>query len=397
MHRRNHKKSKNGCLGCKRRHIKCDETHPSCVNCLTANAPCSYQNPQTRGHETSNTARSEPPRLSPSRSPVSNIINTSDGNISSPNPSPNFPSSGQPYVNLLHLELLQHFMVDNGDLFLDSESAEKIWPKVVKYAQSAPFLMYEVLSISALHLSLSKPELQAKYLEESSKLQAESLRLYNESVREISSENVLPAFLFSALTGIHLFCETFRHPGYDLNHFLDRLVQSVALLRGVRIVISGQWEQVLNSDIAPLVYMGDGAANANDAIVVQINKLYDVVKGSANLTANQVGFCNEAIKQLIWAYTTYFNPERADGKQHAAMVTSWPATVSAEYVELLSDRKPEALIILIYYAVLAHLCRGSWAVGNSGRYLLSALEVYLGVGWDDLMIWPRSVIYGPTR
>ncbi|ODV95311.1 hypothetical protein PACTADRAFT_33885 [Pachysolen tannophilus NRRL Y-2460] len=37
-----HKKSRNGCLTCRSRKIKCDETHPSCKNCTRKNLSCLY-------------------------------------------------------------------------------------------------------------------------------------------------------------------------------------------------------------------------------------------------------------------------------------------------------------------------------------------------------------------
>lgn len=41
--RRRHKKSRRGCLTCKRRHIRCDENVPQCFNCTKGNRPCSYE------------------------------------------------------------------------------------------------------------------------------------------------------------------------------------------------------------------------------------------------------------------------------------------------------------------------------------------------------------------
>ena len=41
--RRKHKKSRKGCLTCKRRHVRCDENVPRCFNCSRGNRPCSYE------------------------------------------------------------------------------------------------------------------------------------------------------------------------------------------------------------------------------------------------------------------------------------------------------------------------------------------------------------------
>jgi hypothetical protein len=36
-------KSRNGCLTCRRRHVKCDETRPACRRCNSYGARCGYQ------------------------------------------------------------------------------------------------------------------------------------------------------------------------------------------------------------------------------------------------------------------------------------------------------------------------------------------------------------------
>lgn len=38
----NEKRSRNGCLTCRRRRVKCDETHPKCSHCTRLNLACSY-------------------------------------------------------------------------------------------------------------------------------------------------------------------------------------------------------------------------------------------------------------------------------------------------------------------------------------------------------------------
>ncbi|CEI62247.1 unnamed protein product [Fusarium venenatum] len=41
--RRSHTKSRTGCLTCKRRHIRCDESYPQCQNCTKHKVKCAFQ------------------------------------------------------------------------------------------------------------------------------------------------------------------------------------------------------------------------------------------------------------------------------------------------------------------------------------------------------------------
>jgi hypothetical protein len=60
-----------------------------------------------------------------------------------------------------------------------------------------------------LHLSTSEPERAQSFRDESAKLQTEALRIFNDSVKEIDAENVVPSFIYSGLLGLHYFCDTF--------------------------------------------------------------------------------------------------------------------------------------------------------------------------------------------
>lgn len=62
--RRSHQKSHTGCITCKRRHVKCDETGPPCKRCETRGEPCEYASVTTRPqslpvHDTSEADRTE--------------------------------------------------------------------------------------------------------------------------------------------------------------------------------------------------------------------------------------------------------------------------------------------------------------------------------------------------
>jgi hypothetical protein len=47
MPRKGHTKSRRGCFTCKKRKIKCQETHPMCGNCEKAGMTCEYPSPPT--------------------------------------------------------------------------------------------------------------------------------------------------------------------------------------------------------------------------------------------------------------------------------------------------------------------------------------------------------------
>ena len=71
---------------------------------------------------------------------------------------------------------------------------------------------------------------------------------------------------------------------------------------------------------------------------------------------------------------------------------SWPINVSAEYTDLLHQRKPEALVVMAHFSILLHCRRSYWAVGEAGSFLLAAIEEYLGEEWAQWLLIPKEII-----
>ena len=86
------------------------------------------------------------------------------------------------------------------------------------------------------------------------------------------------------------------------------------------------------------------------------------------------------------------NLTEPDVSQSANMIFGWLVIVGKEYTDLLSARRPEALIILSYYAVVLHKRRNFWAIGDAGRFLVNAIDIHLGRHWDRWLTWPRNMV-----
>jgi hypothetical protein len=253
--------------------------------------------------------------------------------------------------------------------------------------------MYELLAISAFHLSTKHPSKSAIYLTESTTLQAHALFIFNSSTPTVNEDNLIPSFLFSAVVGLHFFCDIFSTPSPDLNTFLDRLVQSIQLLRGIRTVIGDSWKIILNSDIRSLLHDDDApVVDRDDEVTHAFETLRTNFSQSHTLSAFESKIYCEAITGLLSVY----NAEPADGTSDrppsSRLVIAWPITLSAEFADLLTKRRPEALVVMAYFSILLHSRRKIWAVGDAGRFLLTTIEEYLGEGWVEWIAVPKGMV-----
>ncbi|THV52980.1 hypothetical protein BGAL_0063g00380 [Botrytis galanthina] len=387
MNRRSHRKSRKGCLQCKSRHIKCDETHPECVNCKTASHTCSYKITAS-----TNTSKVTTPESTFTNSPTPTSQSDPQiphGPLLQPEPPSLPPSLPQSYVNFTHLELFQHCYEDRTFMW-DGQFREHTL-RIIKHAQRTPFLMYELLACSARHLSIIRPDQFQFYHDESTILQDQSIKMFNESVQEVDDENLIPAFVYSGILGLHYFVDTFSMPGSDLNQFIDKLVQAINLMRGVRVCFTGWWDVLMESEIREMLQFGHSNMEHTDEYVDHLLALQEKLPEIPGMEEAELEVLRDTIHQLKWVYVSSFF-EIHNGSPQPRMITTWPITLSKEYTDLLDQRRPGALVVLAYYSILLHVCRDNWAVGNAGKFLLAVVETYLGEDWKLWLEWPRSKV-----
>ncbi|OIW22709.1 hypothetical protein CONLIGDRAFT_153222 [Coniochaeta ligniaria NRRL 30616] len=407
--RRSHRKSRAGCKECKKRHVKCDEHRPVCVNCFTAEQHCSYlDEPLADGtaglrrlglHSESDTPTSS--SISTASSPLCLApAATGSPDNQAGNSSRIEPASDQqvsPVFTLSHLALLHHIetvMTKLLPLFSPGEAdADACYEMLFTAALSAPYLMDELLALAALHLSTLQPDAAAKAdrHHQAAELQARALTLFNAAGPEIRDQDCTAMFLFSSLLGLHLlFDAVASHTDYA--DFLDRFVQYLGLHRNVRAFAHRGWHIIRHTELKPMFdrieevadrprppppHMADDAASACD-------RLESLLASSAPSQP-----CAEAVQSLRWAMDRH---AALPAPYHTHVVLAWPVMISPEYVEALRQRRPEALVVLAHWGVLLHLDREFWMFAGAGRLLIQSISRHLGAYWDEWLAWPKGFL-----
>ena len=337
--------------------------------------------------------RNEPKTITP---PETTSRSNTPASSSSTRPA---PVQVEPYVNATHVELF-YCAIDGSEWAFGYDVKGETRPRVLKHAFAYPFLLNELLAVSALHLSTCRPARQSSYREESTRLQSQAMRLFNESIQDLNAQNIIAAFLFSGLLGIATFFETFHDPRYKANDlaFFEKIVQSVTLLRGVRAIVDGWWEFLLESEIKDILDEGMSPnLERSDEVVDRFEAFRVRILQSPGLDPTHAAVYDEAIETLVWVYKAAFSngPESTFHDQAAAKhATRWMILLPPGYTELLIQRKPEALVILGHFAIILHKLRACWTVGDAARQLLLIVEAYLEEAWHAALSWPKSFVDG---
>lgn len=388
MRRRTHRKSKNGCSQCKRRHIKCDERRPACVNCVTADFKCPFEDGSTVSPD-SGIHQASPSNTLPIPSPGHEIETCTGQTVSATNTA---LEAGD--INVLQLELFYQFISETARCFYTEDEHHVLFPHVIVLsAMEHQYLMYELFAFSASHLSEKRPDRMSYYLQVAASYRVKALSGLNKVLRHVDASNCKSVLFFSHLIGLHSFRDAFALVSNDtpFSSFLHGFIESMNLLRGVNTVISPWWTTLIESDIGGVILSGH---KRREAAAQRGGSETDVLKElilSADLGETTRTIYLEAIKEL----QIDFNQLTGHNETHLKsthLVFTWLMTSSKEFLARLDEQRPEALVILAYYGVVLHQYRRAWPIQYSGRFLVTAISNQLGERWKSWLKWPQEQI-----
>lgn len=153
------------------------------------------------------------------------------------------------------MELLLHF---SFAIYVpeieEDDSATKL---VLQAASNAPYLMHEVLALSARHLSTTRLDKSEWYLRPAVELHAKAIVFFNSTGSGDSRDNSASRLLFSSILGRHILVDALVSRDVEFPQFLDLFIHGIRVHRGTSAVTGAHgWHIFLNSEIGPLIAKG---------------------------------------------------------------------------------------------------------------------------------------------
>ncbi|KAF1847603.1 uncharacterized protein K460DRAFT_277402 [Cucurbitaria berberidis CBS 394.84] len=400
MLRRSHKKSRGGCLECKRRHIKCDEHRPSCRLCTVSDRECSF------------TAQASQATLS---TPGASSRSVSPGDINRPNTTPIFsdspltPSSfcnaefSQPPaindpgvdepINFNHMELLAHVTIDK-DIFNLGVDVGDYYAGLalgLRTSLKCPYLMHQILAYSARHLAYLHPGRSEFYLRQATTLKTRAVSLFTAVPMDVDQSNCIPIILFSAILGHHFLADTLaKRDSSRLDAFIAHFVQCAQTYRGVYTITLSAWPLLMESELAPILSLS-AKFTSREPKGIDCQRASELVDNAPHLSEEDKADCGLAIQYLQVGFDAALEEDPKEMPVNPyQMISEWAMLVPPGFTRLLGSKRPEALVILAHYALLLHYGRHLWQVGDAGAYILRILGNYLGPEWNPWLDYPRQ-------
>ncbi|KAL4896138.1 hypothetical protein BDV59DRAFT_128400 [Aspergillus ambiguus] len=398
--RRSHRKSRNGCLQCKRRKVKCDEGRPTCNKCSVHGVYCSFVDsspPVQPGSEKSSPSNGPAPRHATvglsqrgSEQPNQTIAPATNTSILA------LRSSSD--LTIFDFELLHHYTTSTCYTLSRAPAVQAIWrDEAPRVGFTMPFVLHALLAISALHLARLNPSRQAECVARAQMHHEVAVHTVAPVVPFLAADNYVALFLFSSLTCIYSCSKPQGEDDFLVLFERGRISDWVRLFRGNKAIISCV-ENDLRTGALRALFVNGGylAASRRGANALEQGRLYvwelrRMICDSA-LGPSQLSVYLETLDELSRTLAIVMKP----GEQHrldTADVFAWLLEVSDEYLDLLRQEAPIALIIFAYFCVSLRQIEWMWWMeGLSGR-LMSELGSVLDEKYSGWLQWPQQQIH----
>ncbi|KAJ5776665.1 uncharacterized protein N7511_001676 [Penicillium nucicola] len=398
--RRSHRKSRAGCMQCKRRKVKCDETQPHCRNCHRHGVVCSFAGPMT-ALSTSPADLAESPRsiISGPESAGSGAA-SSTAQIPSTEPSRPMINTFPSALAVFDLELLHHYTTSTCYTLSRSPVLQTIWrDQAPQIGFEVPPVLNAILALSALHLS---------HVDESRRDSCIALAQmhHNNAVKEMvpqvsamAQENGEALFMFTSLTCMFSCAKPSQAGDFLVLFERGTLSEWARLFRGTTAVIDSGGESLRNGRLAPIFLNGSYLANAHRAPEAlelgrpHIWELQEMMRKDCSLNPPVRDIYQGALDELARTLGIALKPGVAR-RLETADVFRWLLAVSDDYLDLLRQEKPIALIIFAYWCTCIRQIEWMWWMEGLSQRLMSQLLNVMDPKYREWLWWPQDTIDG---
>ncbi|KFY76288.1 hypothetical protein V499_04014 [Pseudogymnoascus sp. VKM F-103] len=375
--RRSHRKTRTGCMICKARKIKCDETKPHCNNCLKRSVQCEY------------------PTLPPTSSDKI-LLSASDEQVA------NSPESAygdsQLSLDLVNMELLHHYTTSTYHTLRRDPVQRTLWQMTVcEIGFSNEFVLRGILAIAALHLASLRPSRKDFYISRGIMHHELGLRRATSLLPYMDKENCTPLCIFAALAGIFAMARPRTQEDFLLVN--DKgLANWMVLMRGMSSIIGSATPTLFSGPLGPMFQNGhrrfllrspeppmDSSVHGEEVKLLQQRILSSCV--DPRLIEAYIGALTELHMSLNVLYTYAETYEASD-----AFI--WVFRTPEAYFVLLKNQDPGALCIFAFFCVLLHQLGAHWWAKGWSTHLMDQIYRLLDDEHRYWVQWPIKQIEG---
>lgn len=266
-----------------------------------------------------------------------------------------------------------------------------------KEAIHHPFLMHEILAYSALHMAWSQPDQRKSYHSLGIHHQDLAIRALRKILPSMTAENAGVLFATSALVTLSVFgskaLDAQMPESNPRPSTIDDLLDIFALIQGVDCILSWAYPIVGHGPFGPALRTSL-TGNPEQPVLKDI---YDYIPSFTAILATKSmdeaarTEMDAAIEAVKTALEFSMAPYR-DNRELRFMFL-WPIKLSSNFLSMLRQRHPAALVCMGIYALLMRVAEPIyWFMEGWSERVVAAILEAIEPSWVDAMQWSLQAI-----
>lgn len=305
---------------------------------------------------------------------------------------------------MLDLEILHFWTTHSVESFIDFDSCITLFrTTMVELGMVHPFLMHEILALSALHLSQVRPHKASLYRHASDTHLATALSLFQAEITNLSASNCDACFAFSITVFAHAWASQnpkspsalfFPPPAAEEDPDVLH-VQWIKLHRGSHNIVLNVYPSIRKGPLEPLFAPWEGMDPNHSTPLPLIEEMQVSALPSAwhapHMSLSHIAILDEALLTVRRVFSLMANNPKIS---KLSSVMAWFGMLSEEYLAMVEQKIPEALVLVAFYCVALKKAENMWWVRGKGENLLRTVLAELGPGWERYTAWPVQQVLG---
>lgn len=282
--------------------------------------------------------------------------------------------------------IFENYFFSTYQTFVTNDETERIWKTIVPdLASQNTFLWHGMLACSSLHMAHFNPDQRDEFTVRACSHQDQAIPLFRYAIQHPDADNCDAILAYSFLLIIYSFAAYRPEESLLLVNSVgeEELLPSwFHFIRGGCSMLCSVWDNITRGPARALADAWDLPIEIEDDDIPYLDHLLAVIppQTAAHPWPDQV-------VQVYTNAATELSRSFACLETLGASSTTWdilriwPMRVSMEYMSLLHDRHPGALILLAYYCILLKRMEIQWYFEGRAAKLMAAIILNLDEGW----------------
>ncbi|KAJ5848119.1 hypothetical protein N7455_012076 [Penicillium solitum] len=413
--RKSHHKSRSGCGNCKRRRIKCDERKPACSKCIHHAIDCDFLSTEATSSASPSSAPSpsksskaefrfkpskyQPEKCKPKDETCEKSSQTVSTEVQSKDSSSSALSHSQDSISFTDLRLFHHFVTETYRTLVDEVTdRNQVWrTHLPQWGFSTPSIFHLMLALAALHLGYLYPEERDRYVLQADGHFTFGIRSVSAILSSLNSGNCQSIYMSTVLICLVYFAHGPR-PGEYLVFSETGKAEWLVLMRGVRSILFSSHDKIFTGVLE--IQTDPAIQGVSPLLQDELEKHQSHIKALQRFMETQASGSStsqiyiDALEDLFEMFEEAYRylSVRKDGANLMAPLFGWIYRRPDEFICLLEEKQPFALVILAYWCILLRFMRSSWLMIAWDRHVIAGIRQSLGTEFHQWIEWPVCVI-----